>query len=80
MAMNEPLIIPNLKTRAEMREHVYLAGGIDRCLVIVKIDVMRNANVIAMIKEMNAIQGHLRTLARIRSNCLDVDQRPVLPL
>ena len=59
-----------------MREHVHLVGGLYRRIVIVQIDVMRNADVIAVIKEVNAIQGHSGTLARLTSNCLDLDQRP----
>ena len=56
--MNQPLVIPNLETGTEIREHIQAMCS----LIAVMLDMMRRIDVVPVIEEMHAIQSHLPCL------------------
>ena len=65
--MNQPLVIPNLETGTEIREHIQPMCSLYRRLIAVMLDVMRRIDVVPVIEEMHAIQSHLPCLTRWRA-------------
>jgi hypothetical protein len=58
MPVDEPLIVPHLKSRTQMREHIQAMRGLYSSPVIVMFDVMRGVNIVPVIEEMHTIQSH----------------------
>jgi len=55
MPVNQPFVLPNLKAGIHKRQYVELMRSLDGCRVIVMLDVMRCADVVAVVKEIDAI-------------------------
>jgi hypothetical protein len=51
MPVDEAVALPNLKTGTEMRENIHLVRCLDRQLVVIKLDVVHDADIIAVIEE-----------------------------
>ena len=74
MPVDEPVALPNIKARTEMRENIHLVRCLDRQLVVIGIDVVHDADVIAVIEEHDLIEGHARRLPQNASALLDLHQ------
>lgn len=57
--VNKPLIVPNLEPGVETGENVETMGSRDCERVIVMFDVVSRADIVAMVKEVNPIEGHV---------------------
>jgi hypothetical protein len=76
--MNQPLVIPNLETGTEIREHIQAMCSLYRRLIAVMLDVMRRIDVVPVIEEMHAIQSHLSCLTLEGAEWFDRNQRGAL--
>ena len=57
MPVHQPLILPHLKSRADaLRVHPMRA--VYRCLVVVMLDMAGQVDVVAVIDEVHAVEGH----------------------
>ncbi len=59
MLMDEAVVLPNLETSGNARQHVEPVRRCYRRLVIIVLDMMRGANVAAVIEKVDAVEGHL---------------------
>ena len=58
MPMDQPFVVPNLKAGIHVRQYVEPVRSLDGRRVIVMLDVMCCADVVAVVEEMDAIQSH----------------------
>jgi hypothetical protein len=56
--MDEPFIVPNLKAGTEMWQNIQTMGRLNSPRIVVTLDKMHEANIVAVIEEIDAIQGH----------------------
>ena len=57
MLVNEPLILPEIKTGSDAG-NIQTMSGLDRFIIGIVLDVLSRVDVAAMIHEMNAIDWH----------------------
>jgi hypothetical protein len=56
--MDQPVVVPYLKSSAEMWENVQTMSSCYRTLVVIVFDVMRRIDVATMVEEVDPIQSH----------------------
>ena len=60
--VDEPIVVPNLETGRDMRKHIQTTRDFYGRPVIIAIDMVRVADVVAVVEEMDAVSRH-----RVRS-------------
>jgi hypothetical protein len=58
MPMDEPFVVPNIKT-PDMGQHIQPMCSLYRRVVVIALDVVRRVDVLAMIEKVDAVEGHV---------------------
>lgn len=58
MTVDEPFVFPDLKSGAEMRQHVEAMRSGYRVFIAVMLDVTGRVDVIAVVEEVDAVKSH----------------------
>jgi hypothetical protein len=58
MLMDQPIVVPNLETRCDVGKHVEPMCGVYGRSVVIPLDMMRVADVVAVVEEMDTVLRH----------------------